>query len=171
MLISSFILLNVMGMIRTHLPLDEKFFRTIYKPIDSYLSFFSIYQDWVMFSPNPAKLDSYITAEVEFTDGSKEIYSLPRNSELSWVQRYMFGEKYRKIMDEAIRRNDHQYMWKDTAKFALRKLKDTHFHKIPLRVNLTRHWNITPEMNDQFIPHLQKKQHFEEFKFYTYEVI
>lgn len=170
-LLSLFILLNLMCMVRPHMPLDYKFFKEAYRPVDRYLDFFSIYQDWMMFSPDPADLDAYITAEVEFVDGTKDKYVFPRNPELSWIDKYKFGEKYRKIVEESIRRDDHNFLWPDTARFVLRKIKEKSFHKIPAKVHLYRHWNITPPMNKAFITHLSRKQSYERFKFYTYEVL
>lgn len=170
-LLSSFILFNFLCMIRAHLPLEHKLFKTVYRPVDVYLDFFSTYQDWMMFSPNPADMDAHITAEVEFVDGTKDEYVFPRNSQLSWLDKYKFGEKYRKIVEESIRRDDHKFLWPDTARFVLRKVKDQNFHKVPMKVHLFRHWNITPPMNKKFLSHLTKKEKFKSFKFYTYEVL
>lgn len=170
-LISSFIVFNILTMIRCHLPLDYTFFSSIYKKVDVYLDFFSIYQDWMMFSPDPAKVDVYMTAEVEFDDGSKDQYEFPRTPKLSLVDKYLYGERYRKIIEESIRRDDHSFLWADTAKFVLRKVKDRNFHKIPLRVHLTRHWSETPDVQKKFIPHLAKEKVYESHKFYTHEVL
>lgn len=171
LLISAFILFNFLPMLRVHLPLDTKFFSAVYKPVDTYLSFFSIYQDWLMFAKNPSRINTYMTAEVEFVDSSKDTYTFPRPTELNLMEKYIYGERYRKILSEAIKRDDHSYMWTDTAKFALRKLRDRNFHKIPLRVKLYRHWFETPLMEKEFIPHLTRYENYEKFNFYTYEVL
>jgi hypothetical protein len=169
--ITLFIVFNFLIMFRVHLPLDSKYFSTLYRPIDSYLSFFSIYQDWFMFAPNPSKLNLYITAEVEFDDGSKDIYEFERNSMGSLSQKYISGERYRKFTSESLRKDKNSYLWKDAAKFALRKLKNKSFSKIPLKVHLTRHWDEIPNMEKEFRPHLSKSTNYQSFKFYTYEVL
>lgn len=169
--ISCFILLNLLAMVRIHLPLDNKFFSSVYRPVDAYLSFFSIYQDWLMFAPNPTRLNVYITAEVEFEDGTKDVFAFPKPSEMNIFQKYVNGERYRKIVSEAIRNDSHSWMWPDTARFALRKLREKHFNKIPLKVHLSRHWSETPDLDKKFIPHQTRLKDFKNYRFYTYEVI
>lgn len=166
-----FILLNLLGMIRIHLPLDAKYFSSIYRQVDKYLSFFSIYQDWMMFAKDPSRVSIYMTADIEFDDGTKDTYTFPNPMEMSLSQKYVSGERFRKIISEAIRRDDHRFMWEDVAKFALRKVKDKHYSKIPMKVHLVRHWYETPDVQSRFIPHKSKSQNFNKFTFYTHEVI
>lgn len=170
-LVSAFIVLNFLTMVRIFVPLEAKYFATIYRPVDSYLSFFSIYQDWMMFAPNPGRLNTTVEAEVEFDDGSVEKFSFPKQSEMGLFEKYTYGEKYRKIVSEGIRKDENSFMWKDTAKFVLRQLKEKNFSKIPLKVHLIRKWNEIPDVSKEFIPASQSPKSFEQFKFYTYEVI
>lgn len=158
-LISIFILINIMGMVKHQLPKNSKFITTAYKPVDAYLSFFSVYQDWMMFAPNPNRHNVYLTAEVEFMDGSKTNYSFPQ------------GERFRKITVEGIRADDKSFLWRDTAKFVLRKIKNENYTKIPLKVHLYRHWEIIPDMEKEFRPHGTFAKNYESYKFYSYEVI
>ena len=169
-LISGFILFNFLVMIRIHMPLKNESVASFYKPIDSYLSFFSLYQSWTMFSPDPSKTNVYLSATVEFDDGSTDTYFYPNASEMSMATKYVNGERWR-VISENIRKDSNEFLWKDTAKFALRKLKDTNFHKVPLKVHLYRHWYITPELENKFIPHLAKNQNYSKHKFFTYEVL
>lgn len=168
--ISLFIVLNLLAMVRVHVPFEKPFLAALFRPIDSYLGFFSIYQNWTMFSPNPARTNVYVTAEVEFADGSKDTYMLPRNSDLTLGEKYVFGERMR-VLTEAIRRDDGRFLWRDVSKFSLRQVKDKNYNKIPLRVNLVRHWQITPDIKERFIPHATSNNVFNSFKFYTYEVL
>lgn len=170
-LVSGFILLTFLSMVRIHLPIEYTLFRRIYDKVDIYHNFFSIYQDWVMFSPDPANLDAYLTAEVVFDDGSKDQYTFPRTTDMVWIDKYLYGERYRKIVEESIRRDDHSFLWPDAAKFVLRKVKERNFHKIPLKVYLTRHWSITPNPKEKFIPHLAKQKIYQSHQFYTHEVL
>lgn len=168
--ISGFIIFNFFTMIRVHMPFQNEVVASLYKPIDSYLSFFSLYQSWRMFSPNPARTNVHLTAEVEFDDGSTDIYYYPDASQMNLAEKYTSGERFR-VVTEAIRKDANSFLWHDTAKFALRKLKDNNFNKIPLKVNLFRHWNIIPDMDKQFIPHLTKAKSYNKHKFFTYEVL
>ncbi len=171
MLISTFICFNVLTMLRIHLPLDTKLFGTIYRPVDAYLSFFSIYQDWMMFAKNPARINTFLSADVEFMDGTIDTYVFPKPTELTLFEKYVFGERFRKIISESIRRDDKRFMWPDTAKFALRKLRDKNYSKIPLRVRLNRHWYETPPMDQKFLSHGYRHEKYEKNTFYTHEVI
>ncbi len=170
-LISGFIMMNLMAMVRIHLPMDTKFLKSVYKPVDAYLSFFSIYQDWYMFAPDPTRMNFFLTAQVEFTDGTRSLYKFPRETELTFKEKYIFGEKYRKFVSEGVRKEENSWMWNDTAKFVLRKMKDTHYNKIPAQVQLIRNWDIIPDLQKEFRPHLTKQQNYESFAFYTYKVI
>lgn len=169
-LISCFIVFNILAMIRTFMPINNKLVSDVYRPIDSYLSFFSVYQTWNMFAPNPSRLNVHLTAVVEFDDGTKDTYYFPDSSKMTLAEKYTNGERYR-VISEAIRKDANSFMWKDVAKFALRKLKDTNFHKIPLKVDLYRHWYETPDMDQQFMPHLSKAPTYNIHKFYTHEVM
>lgn len=169
-LISAFIVFNFLTMIRVHMPLQKEFVTALYRPIDSYLSFFSLYQNWTMFSPNPARTNVHLTAEVEFDDGTTDTYVYPDSAKMSLAEKYTSGERYR-VISEAIRKDVNSFLWPDAAKFALRKLKDTNFQKIPMKVHLYRHWNIIPDMDKQFIPHLTKVKTYSKYKFYTHEVL
>jgi hypothetical protein len=167
--ISVFIVLNLLAMIRVHIPLNTKFFSMVYRPVDSYLSFFSIYQDWMMFAPDPGRLNTNVRAEVEFDDGTKESYTFPKES--SYLGKYISGEKYRKFVSEGIRKDSHRFLWRDSAKFVLRQLKNENYNKIPLKVYLIREWDEIPDMDKKFRLHSDKAQTTNSSLFYTYEVI
>lgn len=168
--ISAFLLFNFLIMVRVHLPLNSKVFSTIYRPIDKYLSFFTLNQTWNMYSPNPSKTNVYLTARVEFDDGSFDAYEFPRVDRMTLLEKYTGGERFR-VMTESIRVDKNKFLWKDASKFSLRKLREEHYAKIPLKVELYRHWNMTPPPGKTFRPHLSKSKNFESFKFYTYEVL
>lgn len=170
-IISFFILFNFLIMLRVHMPQDNKAVRSVYQQVDKYLTFFSIYQDWMMFAPDPGKFNNYITAEIEFFDGTNDVYNFPRNTELNIRQKYSYGEKYRKIFSEGFHEDDMSFLWEDTAKFALRKMKGISYSKIPKTVRLTRYWDQVPDVKKSFRKHLSRQTAFQKQTFYTYEVI
>lgn len=170
-LISAFIVMNLMAMMRIHFPLDKKFYQFFYKPVDVYLTYFSIYQDWMMFAPDPMKTNFYVTAEVEFEDGTKDTFNFPRGTQMSLYQKYVNGEKWRKIASEGFGLDKNSFMWKDVAKFALRKLRNNNYAKIPVKVYLKRHWNTIPNINKRLIPHSTITTNYQTYTFFTYEVI
>lgn len=169
--ITIFILFNFLTMARTHLPLNSSYFKALYRPVDKYLSFFSIYQDWMMFSPNPGRVDSYLSATIQFDDGTKTSYQFPKPSRYAFIDNHTYGEKFRKLVSESIRKDDRSYMWEDTAKFALRQvIKKVDYMKMPKRVSLHRHWDETPDISTQFRPHSALVTDYQKFNFYSYEV-
>jgi hypothetical protein len=170
-LISFFIFFNLLCMLRIHLPLETKFFSTIYKPVDFYLSFFSIYQDWMMFAKNPSRSNSFLTADVEFIDGTFQTFHFPKSSDLTHFEKYKYGERFRKIISESVIMPNKKFLLKDVARFALRKLKTSHSNKIPKKVYLKKHFFLTPLMSDEFIPHQSTKYDYHVTTIYTHEVI
>lgn len=170
-LISAFILFNFLIMARVHVPLKYEFFSGIYKPVDAYLRFFSTFQDWYMFAPNPSRTNYELSAEVEFTDGSRDTWFFPRTSELSLAGKYLYGERYRKFVSEGVRKDENSFMWKDTARFVLRKMGENHFDKIPTKVHLIRHWEDVPLLGQRFRPHGFRPDKMESYRFFTHEVL
>jgi hypothetical protein len=164
-------MINFLAMFRIHLPMNTKFFATMFYPVDRYLSFFSIDQDWMMFAPVPNRGNIYLSAEVEFIDGTKENYMFPRTSMMTLSEKYDVGERFRKITTEGIRRDDFNFMWPDTARFVLKKMKEQTGHKLPLRVHLSRNWEIIPDINVEFRRHGEPAHNYNSHKFYTYEVL
>lgn len=124
-----------------------------------------------MFSPNPSRLDSYLSAEVIFTDGSKSTYQFPRTNDLNFIQKHIYGEKFRKLTSESIRNNKYSFMWHDTAKFAIRQtMLANEFEKMPLKVKLFRHWATVPNVYQEFIPHRIQLAGYKSYNFYSYGV-
>ncbi len=169
--ISVFIVFNFMCMARVHFPMDTKFFTTVYKPVDHYLRFFSIFQDWLMFAPNPNRTNVEISATIEFEDGTKDVYRFPRSYELGIIGKYMYGEKYRKFTSEGLSRDSNRFMWKDSAMFALRKMGESHYDKMPKTVHLYRHWEDIPLLSESFRTHGTGPETMQSYKFYTHEVL
>lgn len=169
--ISAFIVFNFLIMARVHLPLDVKFFSSLYVPVDTYTRFFSTFQDWMMFAPNPSRTNYELSAEIEFTDGSRDSWFFPKASELSIVGKYLYGERYRKFISEGVRKNENNFMWKDTARFALRKIGENHYNKIPSKVHLYRHWEDVPLLSDGMRTHGTRPDKLSKFRFFTHEVM
>jgi hypothetical protein len=124
-----------------------------------------------MFAPNPSRTNYELTGEVEFTDGTKEIYQFPKTSHLNLAEKYVYGERYRKLISEGIRKDDNRFMWTDTAKFVLRKVGEDHFNKIPKRVHLVRHWEDVPLLSQGFRKHGTHPDQMQSYRFFTHEVL
>lgn len=169
-LISAFLFFCGLVMLRASMPLQNPVVGSLYRPVDSYLSFFSLYQSWRMFAPEPPKENAYISAEVEFDDGTKDTFTFTNGSGLSLWDKYAYGERMR-VLGESLRNDNNSFLWDDAAKFALRKLKSSNYRKIPLKVELFRHWSPIPDMKNTIRPHLSNSTNFKNYNFYTYEVL
>ena len=166
-----FIFFLLMTMIKTHLPMDTKIFQSIYRPITWIENSFGTDQSWLMFSPNPAKMDAFVTGEVEYIDGSKETYDFNKGIDLNTFEKYLFAEKYRKYTSEHLRLDENDFLWSDGARFAMNKLKEKNNFKIPVKVSLKRHWSEIPDWNKKFIKHSQWRNNYNSYVFYTKEVL
>jgi hypothetical protein len=124
-----------------------------------------------MFAPNPNRTNLEVSAMVEFEDGTQDVYHFPRSYEMNVLGKYVNGEKFRKFTTEGVSRDSNSFMWKDTAIYAVRKLGETHFDKIPIRVHLYRHWEDIPLLSQGFRTHGTRPGPMQSFKFYTHEVI
>ncbi len=124
-----------------------------------------------MFAPNPSRTNYELSAEIEFTDGTRDIWFFPRTSELSIIGKYLYGERYRKFISEGVRKDENKFMWKDTARFALRKVGEGHYDKIPKKVHLYRHWEDIPLLSEGMRKHGTRSDKLSKFHFFTHEVM
>jgi hypothetical protein len=142
--ISCFITLVVLAMVQVLLPVRPIQLKTFGTQVDSYLRVFSLSQISSNFV-SEVRGKNYLIAEVEFDDGSVDIFTYPQSNQMNSI-----------AMN--IEKQDKSFLWVDTAKFALRKLKDNNFQKIPMKVHLVKYRTVNNQ--DQ-----------EKDKFFTYEVL
>lgn len=165
---SVFLIFHFLVMLRIFMPLNTTFFSKVYQPIDSYLSFFSIYQDWMMFAPNPSRYESKYYADIEFEDGSTTTYEFGSEERNFWTKK-LYKEKMRKIFEGEVTQNKE--MLTDLARFSLRQIRNTHFHRIPLKVVIRKKIFFTQDMEKIFISYHDLKNASSEETIFTYEVI
>lgn len=159
-----------MMMFRAQIDNKSVLFTFIYTPVTHIQNYFSMWRGWSMFAPNPLRSNNFVDAVVKFQDGSNIIYNFQDDDGL--LQRYFFGERYRKYMTDALRLENKNFLWEDGAKFVLRKIAPIHFRKKPKTVTLRRRWQKIKDWNVEFIPHRTKldKQKFYKYEYYTYKV-
>ena len=74
-------------------------------------------------------VDSYLSANIKFADGTHVDYVFARPSRMEIINNQVFG-------------NQSVEKWNETAKLALRKVMfDQKYAKMPVEVKLFRHWN------------------------------
>lgn len=130
------------------------------------LSLFAL-NERVSFTGHPMKENLYLTAEVEFEDGTSDTLIFPRPSKLSLAEKYFYGEKFR-LLQETLANKGNEDLWVDTAKYTLRKLKSSNFHKIPLRVHLFKNFKAIPHPEGSLA--LSNSTKYIKAKLFTYEV-
>ena len=165
----SIIILYVMMMIKTHLPMDKAIFKAAYYPVERIQSFFGFNQAWMMFSPNPSRLDSLIKATVEFSDGTSVVFDFLQERNNSLVYKYLKGEKLRKFSSENLRQDSNKFLWRDAALYAMREVTRG-LSKKPVKVSLVRHWSETPVWDKSFLNHRDWKNNYQQFTFHTEKV-
>ncbi|HLT23215.1 MAG TPA: hypothetical protein VKZ84_07220 [Bacteriovoracaceae bacterium] len=163
---SAFIVMVLMMMIKPHLPKDNKFLKTIYWPINKVEGSIGTNQTWLMFSPNPSKIDAYVIGEVTYSDGSKDAFDFYHGLDLNIFQKYLYGEKYRKFTSEHLRIDKRKFLWNDGAKFAVAKLQERNVGKKPVEVTLRRFWSETPKWEKHFIKHGESKPKYNSYLYY-----
>lgn len=138
---------------------NQRYLKT--SPLKYYTMFSGFWQYWDMFSPNPASIDFYGTAEITYKDGTKMPYTYPRMYELDNAHKYV-SERYRKFYERA---HLEQYRW-EWPIFAQRValVNYTNPNNPPVEVSLTRHWLfIAP-------PGKPQKTEYSSYKYFTYKV-
>lgn len=166
-----FIVFLLMTMIKTHLPMNTRFFHFIYQPVFYLEAMVGISQTWFMFSPNPSRTDAYVLGEVEYEDGSKDVFDFHKGIGMSMLNKYLYGEKYRKFASEHLRTDKKKYLWDDASKFVLHKLKEKNNFKLPKKVSLIRFWDRIPNWDTKFIKHKEFRHQYNSYTFYTKEVL
>jgi hypothetical protein len=69
-----------------------------------------------MFSPDPANINTYLTATIHYKDGSTRQYTYPRIQTLGIFQKYR-QERWRKFIENT-QSNDSKFYWPYLARYA-----------------------------------------------------
>ncbi len=158
-------------MIRPHMSFESALNRKIYNLIDPFLSFFSFYQDWMMFAPNPTSYNYEFYAEIEFMTGDLVKYHFDSPRGLSHWEKYRYGEKLRKYLHDTVANKKNVFVYKDLAKYVLRKIRNSYSDKIPLRVKLVKSKNNINRPEIEFRKIESEVLNYEDEILYVYEVI
>ncbi len=143
----------------------------IYTPVTFVQNYLSMWRGWEMFAPNPLRTNQYIDAKITFKDGESLIWNFPRPSQHSLLDRYMWGERYRKYTSDALRLDSKRFLWKDASIFVMKKVKEKYPQKRPIEVTLRRRWMDIPNWNKEFIPHREiPKKEYNAYEYYTLKV-
>jgi hypothetical protein len=169
--INTFIIMNLMMMLRAQLDSSAPLINFIYTPVTFVQNYFSMWRGWNMFAPNPLRSNNFIDAVVAFEDGSTLEWKFPRTGQDDLIGRYIWGERYRKYAVDGLRLDKNSHLWPDAARFVLKNIAKDNFRKIPTKVTLRRNWRNIDDWSNKFIAHKSiDNRPFKQYEFYTYKV-
>jgi hypothetical protein len=123
-----------------------------------YQMFFALDQAWSMFAPVPGGVNSYLDAELKFTDGSKETWTFPRPSQIDPTDKFLAGERYRKYSQENLVPMERSEVWFDLSHYVAREVDRIELkgrHRVLEDVTIFKHSSIVQPPEKVFIPHGQ----------------
>lgn len=171
--ISFFIFCHVMVMVMSSLPDRSAVAKKIYEPLRIYQQVFGLSQAWRMFAPNPSRTNSYIIANLKFSDGSNEQWTFPRPSQMSSGQRFLSGERFRKFQQEYLRTLELPLLWNDLGKFVTREvqwIEDSGQKRQLEQISFVRHYNYIKAPEVFIIPHGQKSTQYKTKELFQFNV-
>ena len=160
-------------MVMSSLPDRSAVAKKIYEPLRVYQQVFGLSQAWRMFAPNPSRTNSYIVANLKFTDGSGEQWTLPRPSQMSSGQRFLPGERFRKFQQEFLRTLALPELWNDLGRFVTREVQwiEANGQKRQLeQISFVRHYNYIKSPSIVIIPHGQKSSKYSTKELFQFNV-
>jgi hypothetical protein len=112
--------------------------------LDPILDATGLWQDsWQLFAPSPKSLNIFVTARIEFDDGSSYDWRSPNWRQLS------LGEKFRLVRHtkfyENLRLDSYSEVWPAFADYRVSQLPEPLRGKKVRRVELVRHWMTIPK--------------------------
>lgn len=112
---------------------------TVEQILDPILDATGLWQDsWQLFAPSPKSLNAYVSARIEFDDGSNYEWRSPSWRQLSLVDKFKLV-RHTKFY-ENLRLDSYSEVWPAFAEYRVRQLPEPLRKKGVVRVELTRHW-------------------------------
>ena len=163
--ISAFIVFHLFGILTWCVPSDTPLTVSLRSIAAPYVLWAGLFQKWDMFSPDPPKLNGYVTAEITYADGHTSVWSFPRMDQLGLFDKYT-KERYRKFANENLRLDAFAPLWPDAARYIARLNKGQPSNP-PVSVALVRHWSFVQPPSRDGSPENGPWNHF---KFFQYPV-
>ena len=107
-------------------------------------------QSWSMFSPNPDKMDVYLTAQITYANGQVKTWEFPRMVHMNYVKRYE-EERWRK-MTEVVTHGSNHDLWPMMARYAAR-VNNPDPKNPPVSVELMQHSRFIPPPGQPIPPY------------------
>jgi hypothetical protein len=169
--VASFVFVNVSMIVLGSLPDRSTLCRKFMNLLQPYQNLFGLSQAWNMFSPNPSSKNSYVEAEIIFTDNSVEHWTLPRPTQMDWKEKFLGGERFRKFTQEHLLSRKRNGLLRDLGRFAagdIEAIESQGRHREISEIKFFEYWSLVPKPEKQFIPHGQLTQNYTKSALYTY---
>jgi hypothetical protein len=161
-IVNSFLLFHLVLMVSWSLPVNSLLVAAVKGAMAPYAWKMGLFQDWSMFAPHPPHDNTYINAEITYSDGQIRVWEFPQMQDLGYIDRY-FKERYRKWSNERLRVEENSVLWPDAARYIAR-LNSNEFNP-PRLVKLIRYWSPIPPMGQPPQP-----EHWQRQVYFTYAV-
>lgn len=133
--LSIVILAHIIGLSLYCLP--SSFARdAILSPLLPYIRFSGLEQSWTVFAPNPPEYSTFLSADIEFADGTTTEWEFPRVEKLGILEK-MSAERYRKWANDNISDGEHAVAWPDAIRYIARANNNP--KNPPVFITLVRH--------------------------------
>jgi hypothetical protein len=152
--VNAFIVFHILAITCCNLPPSQlqsaglNLFRT-------YLILTGTMQTWLMFSPNPVVVNTYLGATVHYADGSKRTYTFPRMAKLGTFEKYR-QERWRKFIENTQPSTGQAY-WPYLARYAAIVNNYTPKTNPVVSVDLMRYQRFIPQPGNPTLRYLAMK--------------
>lgn len=92
----------------------------VVEPYQKFLSYFSLYQGYGVFAPNPTVRNSHLVGIIYYEDGTMRLYKFPRLERISMLEK-LTQERYRKFTEDNLPNPANNHILKDVAVYIARK--------------------------------------------------
>lgn len=142
--------------------------QTAERILDPILDATGLWQDsWRLFAPSPKSLNAYVSARIEFDDGSNYEWRSPRWRQLSLVDKFKLV-RHTKFY-ENLRLDSYSEVWPAFADYRVRQLPEPLRQKGVVRVVLRRHWKPIPRPTSRWHSLSEGSAPERQYAFYTRE--
>ncbi len=118
--------------------------------LDPLLDVTGLWQEsWRLFAPEPQKRNVRVSAQFYFADGSTLRWDSPHWAELNLFEKF-FSVRRMKYYD-LLTEDANRPAWRTFALYRLSQLPDAARRRVT-RVELWRHWSITPRPEESWTP-------------------
>ena len=116
--------------------------------VDPFLDVTGLWQgSWRLFAPNPDKIDTRMTAEISYADGSTRSWQSPDWRDMSSCRKFV---NFRAMeYYDTVRRNENSAAWQSLADYLARTVPAAGGSFIqPTKVKLARLWSLVPPVEE-----------------------